>query len=124
MGKFLPREGHLRYEVIQWLMWQMGGLGPMMGQANHFVRYSREKLTYAIDRYTSEANRLTGVLDKQLAKTPYVAGEYSIADVATYPWVARYEWHKTDLNDFPAVKRWFDTISARPAEKKGMAVPQ
>jgi GST-like protein len=108
--------------ALQWLMFQMGGVGPMFGQAHHFIR-NKEVVPYAIKRYTEETRRLYGVLQKRLSEAEYLADEYSIADIATFPWVARFEWHKVDLNDFPAVKRWFDRISARPAVPKGMAVP-
>ena len=122
-GKLLRRRAASEYEALQWLMFQMGGVGPMFGQMHHFLRAAKEQVPYAIERYSKETRRLYGVLDERLKDHDYLAGEYSIADIATYPWVARYEWHKTDLNDFPAVKRWFDAISARPAVKKGMAVP-
>ena len=122
-GKFLPKEPRARADVMQWLFWQMGGLGPMAGQNHHFRNYAQEKIKYAIDRYVNETNRLYGVLNKRLADREFIAGEYSIADIATYPWVSRHEWHKVDLNDFAHVKRWFDAISARPAVKKGMDVP-
>jgi len=122
-GKFLP-SGRNEYEVLQWLMFQMGGVGPMFGQTHHFLRAAKEVVPYAIERYSQETRRLYGVLNERLRERDYLAGEYSIADIATYPWVARYEWHKTDLGDFPAVKRWFDAISARPAVQKGMKVPQ
>lgn len=115
--------GREEYATLQWLMFQMGGVGPMFGQVHHFLRAAKEQVPYAIERYSKETKRLYGVLNERLKENDYLAGEYSIADIATYPWVARYEWHKTDLNDFPAVKRWFDAISARPAVKKGMAVP-
>jgi GST-like protein len=105
-------------------MFQMGGVGPMFGQTHHFLRAAKEVVPYAIERYSKETRRLYGVLNGRLADRAYLAGEYSIADIATYPWVARYEWHKTDLAEFPAVKRWFDAISARPAVQKGMKVPQ
>ena len=122
-GKFMPKDPHARMAAIQWLMFQMGGVGPMFGQAHHFLRAAPEKVPYAIERYSKETRRLYGVLNERLKDREYLGGSYSIADVATYPWVARYEWHKTDLNDFPGVKRWFDKISARPAVKKGMDVP-
>jgi GST-like protein len=122
-GRFLP-PGRDEYEVLQWLMFQMGGVGPMFGQTHHFLRAAKEVVPYAIERYSKETRRLYGVLNGRLADRAYLAGEYSIADIATYPWVARYEWHKTDLAEFPAVKRWFDAISARPAVQKGMKVPQ
>ena len=121
--KFLPKTDRGRYKALEWLMFQMGGVGPMFGQVHHFVRSAKEKIPYGIERYSKEKDRLYAVLDKRLGEMPYLAGEYSIADIATYPWVARHEWHQTDLNDFPWVKRWFDAISARPAVKRGMAVP-
>jgi GST-like protein len=122
-GKFLPRSGSARYNALEWLMFQMGGVGPMFGQVHHFVRSAKEKVPYGIERYSKEKDRLYGVLDKRLGETPYLAGEYSIADIATYPWVSRHEWHNTDLNNHPNVKRWFDAISARPGVQRGMAVP-
>jgi len=122
-GKFLPASLRGKYEALQWLMFQMGGVGPMFGQVHHFVRQAKEEVPYAIERYTKEKDRLYGVLDKRLGEAEYLAGEYSIADIATYPWVARHEWHRTNLADFPNVKRWFDVISARPAVQRGMAVP-
>jgi GSH-dependent disulfide-bond oxidoreductase len=123
-GKLLAKSGRARYDALQWLMFQMGGVGPMFGQTHHFLRAAKEQVPYAIERYTKETRRLYGVLDGHLKDNPYLASDYSIADVATYPWVARHEWHKVELADFPSVKRWFDAISARPAVKKGMAVPQ
>jgi GST-like protein len=123
-GKLLPETLRARYEVLQWLMFQMGHIGPMFGQVHHFVRNAKVEVPYAIERYINEKNRLYQVLDKRLGDVEYLAaGEYTIADIATYPWVARYEWHKTDLADYPNVKRWFEGISARPAVKRGMAVP-
>jgi GST-like protein len=121
-GKLLPA-GRKEYDALQWLMFQMGGVGPMFGQTHHFLRAAKEQVPYAIERYSKETKRLYGVLNERLKGSDYLAGEYSIADIATYPWVARYEWHKTDLADFPGVKRWFDAISTRPAVKKGMGVP-
>jgi len=122
-GKLMPRDPRTRLICLQWLMFQMGGVGPMFGQAHHFIRNAKEQVPYAIKRYTEETRRLYGVLQKRLSEAEYLAEEYSIADIATFPWVARFEWHKVDLNDFPAVKRWFDRINARPAVPKGMAVP-
>lgn len=122
-GKFLPKSVRGKYEALQWLMWQMGGVGPMFGQAHHFLRAAPEQVPYGIKRYTDEAKRLYGVLDRRLANAAYMAGEYSIADIATYPWAARHEWHKVDLADYPNVKRWYDTIGRRPAVVRGMAVP-
>jgi GST-like protein len=122
-GKFLPASLRGKYEALEWLMFQMGGVGPMFGQVHHFVRQAKEEVPYAIERYTREKDRLYGVLDRRLGEAEYLAGEYSIADIATYPWVARHEWHRTNLADFPNVKRWFDTLSARPGVQRGMAVP-
>ena len=122
-GKLLPKDARGRMAALQWLMFQMGGVGPMFGQAHHFLRAAPEKVPYAIERYTKETRRLYGVLDGHLKSQDYLAGEYSIADIATYPWVARHEWHLVELKDFPSVKRWYDAIGARPAVKKGMAVP-
>jgi len=122
-GKLMPRDPRTRLICLQWLMFQMGGVGPMFGQAHHFIRNAKEQVPYGIKRYTDETRRLYGVLQKRLSDAEYLADEYSIADIATFPWVARFEWHKVDLNDFPAVKRWFDVIAARPAVAKGMAVP-
>ena len=122
-NKFLPQDRIKRYDVLQWLMFQMGGLGPMLGQAHHFRRAAPEPIAYAIKRYTDEAARLYGVLDRRLAAAAYVAGDYTIADIACYPWIARHEWHAMRLADFPHVKRWFEVISARPAVQKGMAIP-
>jgi GST-like protein len=122
-GKFLPQDARGKFIALQWLMFQMGGVGPMLGQAHHFLRAAPEPVPYGIKRYTEETRRLYGVLEKRLGETPYLADEYSIADMATYPWVARHEWHKVDLADFPAVKRWYDLVSARPAVVRGMSVP-
>jgi GST-like protein len=122
-GKFLPQEMAKRYEVIQWLMFQMGGVGPMFGQANYFYRLE-EKVPFAIDRYYKEAIRLYKVLEQTLGQRDYLAGDYSIADIATYPWIGRHEGHNVKLEEFPNVKRWFETISQRPAVKRGMAVPK
>ena len=122
-GKFLPASVRGKYEALQWLMFQMGGVGPMFGQTHHFLRAAPEPVPYAIERYSKETRRLYGVLDARLAQAPYLATEYSIADIATYPWVARHEWHKVDLTDFPHVKRWYDSIGRRPAVVRGMAVP-
>ena len=122
-GKLLPQGKRGRCKALEWLMFQMGHIGPMFGQVHHFLRNAKEQVPYAIERYTREKDRLYGVLDKRLGETAYLAGDYSIADIATYPWVARHEWHKTDLNAWPSVKRWFDAISARPAVTRGMAVP-
>lgn len=122
-GKLLPQHERGKFDALQWLMFQMGGVGPMFGQTHHFLRAAKEPHPYAIERYTRETRRLYGVLDGRLQNREYLADEYSIADIATYPWVARHEWHKVDLADFPAVKRWFDAISQRPAVQRGMKVP-
>ena len=122
-GRLLPASQRGRYVALQWLMFQMGGVGPIFGQVHHFLRAAKEPVPYAIARYTTETQRLYGVLDARLRDREHLAEEYSIADIATYPWVARYEWHKTNLGDYPHVKRWFDAISARPAVQRGMKVP-
>jgi len=122
-GKLWPADLRQRYLVIQWLMFQMGGVGPMFGQANYFFRLE-EKVPYAIERYHKEALRLYGVLEKALGQNEYLAGKYSIADVATYPWVWRHEMHHVKLEEFPHVKAWYDKISERPAVKRGMEIPK
>jgi GSH-dependent disulfide-bond oxidoreductase len=123
-GRLLPRDGESRYRVIEWLMWQMGGIGPMIGQAHHFLRQNPGKAPYAEERYHKEALRLYGVLDRRLEGRNYMAGDYSIADIATWPWISRFEWHKVDLNQFPNVKRWYVSIAKRPAVQKGYQVPK
>jgi GST-like protein len=114
-GRFIPADVRGRTEVLQWLFWQMGGLGPMAGQNHHFGQYAPEKIPYAIDRYVKETNRLYGVLNKRLAERAFVAGDYSIADMAAYPWIVPYERQGQILDDFPHLKRWFKEIKARPA---------
>ena len=114
-GKFLPSNLRDRKTVTEWLFWQMGGLGPMAGQNHHFSQYAPEKIPYAIDRYVNETNRLYGVLNKQLATNEYIAGEYSIADMACYPWIVPYKKQQQNLDDFPHLKRWFNDIASRPA---------
>ena len=121
-GKFMPKAPRARYDVLQWLMFQMGGIGPMLGQVHHFRGYAPEKLPYAIDRYTNEANRLYGVMDRQLADRDYLAGDYSIADMATWPWLRSWERQGVNLPDYKNVQRWFDAISARPAVQRGIKV--
>ncbi|MDB5775072.1 MAG: glutathione S-transferase [Herbaspirillum sp.] len=122
-GKFLGATDREKYLTLQWLMFQMGGLGPMLGQAHHFRLYAPEKIAYAIDRYTNEAKRLYGVLDKQLAKTEWLAGDnYTIADIANFPWTRSHENQGVDLADFPHVKRWFDAMNDRPAVQRGVTV--
>jgi GST-like protein len=120
-GKFIPADIRGRAEVLQWLFWQMAGLGPMAGQNGHFNIYAPEKVPYAIDRYTRETERLYGVLDRRLADRAFIAGDYSIADMASYPWIVPYTQHKQDLTAFPNMKRWFDTIAARPATIRAYA---
>lgn len=115
IGRFIPTEIHARAEVLQWLFWQMAGLGPMAGQAGHFRIFAPEQVPYAVERYTREAARLYGVLDQQLADREYIAGSFSIADIACYPWIVPHEAHGQKLADFPHLKRWFETIAARPA---------
>jgi len=122
-GRFLPKTDRERYDVLQWLMFQMGGLGPMLGQAHHFRLYAPESIQYAIDRYTKEAHRLYGVLDKALEKTGYLAaGQYTIADMACWPWVGSHNNHGVALDQYPNVLRWFNKIAERPAVKKGSAL--
>ena len=117
-GKFYPADERARVEVEQWLFWQMGGLGPMSGQNNHFSNYAVDKIQYAMDRYRNEVNRLYGVMNRRLADRPFLGGEYSIADMASYPWVVPHERQGQKIDDFPHLKRWLDTIAARPAVKK------
>ena len=122
-GRFLPDGTRARYEVLQWLMFQMGGVGPMLGQAHHFRIYAPEKLPYAIDRYTNEARRLYGVMNRQLARSKYIAGpDYSIADIAIFPWLRSWRNQGIDWNDHPHLKGWFDEIAARPAVMRGVEV--
>jgi GST-like protein len=123
-GQFYPADERKRVDVDQWLFWQMGGLGPMAGQAHHFRDYAPEKIAYGIDRYTNEVNRLYGVMNRRLADRDYLAGDYSIADMACVGWVRSYEKQGQDLNDFPHLKRWFETVMARPAVERGIAVGQ
>ena len=123
-AKFYPADERARVEVEQWLFWQMGGLGPMAGQAHHFRQYAPEKLPYAIDRYTNEVNRLYGVMNKRLADREFLAGEYSIADMASIGWTRSYKNQGQELEDFPHLKRWFDAILARPAVERALAVGQ
>jgi len=124
VGRLLPRDVRSRTEVMQWLMFQMGGIGPMLGQAHHFLKFAPEPVPYAVERYRNEARRLYGVLERHLDSRDWVAGDdYSIADVAIYPWIARHEWQQIDLADFPGVRAWFERIGARPAVQRGMGVP-
>jgi GST-like protein len=114
-GRFMPREFRARMETLQWLVWQVAGLGPMAGQNGHFNVYAPEKVPYAIERYAKETNRLYGVLDRRLEGREYIVGEYTIADMACYPWIVPHKAHLQDLDDFPDLKRWFETMKARPA---------
>ncbi|WP_028998123.1 glutathione S-transferase C-terminal domain-containing protein [Azohydromonas australica] len=122
-GKFLPKDTRGKYEVLQWLMFQMGGVGPMLGQAHHFRIYAPQKIDYAVERYTNEAKRLYGVMDRQIARHRYIAGdEYSIADIAVFPWLRSWKNQGIDWNDYPNLKGWFDEITARPAVQRGVEV--
>ncbi len=121
-GRFLSTDPATRYKTLQWLMFQMGGVGPMFGQAHHFIKYAPERIGYAVDRYHNEAKRLYNVLDRQLESSEYLSGDYSIADMATFPWVRRHEVHEVDLAAFPHVQRWFGQIEARSAVQRGLAV--
>jgi GST-like protein len=122
-GKFLPKGDREKYEVLEWLMFQMGSVGPMLGQAHHFRGYAAEKHTYSIDRYSNEAKRLYGVIEKRLAQSPWLGGKaYSIADIATFPWLRSWERQGIVLSDYPHLKKWFDGIAGRPAVKRGVEV--
>ena len=122
-GRFMPESVRGKYDVLQWVMFQMGGVGPMLGQAHHFRLYAPEKIEYAIDRYTNEARRLYGVMDKRLGQSRFLgADEYTIADIATWPWTRSWKNQGIELDDFPNVKRWFDTIAARAAAQRGVQV--
>jgi GSH-dependent disulfide-bond oxidoreductase len=119
-GKFMPRDPRGKYEVLQWLYWQMGGLGPMAGQNHHFNMYAPEKLAYAIERYVKETNRLYGVIERRLQDRPFLGGDYSIADMAAFPWIVPYERQGQRLEDFPRLKAWFEAIHSRPAVIRGL----
>ena len=123
-GKLMPKEGEGRYRVIEWLMWQMGGPGPMLGQVHHFVRYNKGKAPYAEERYLKEGHRLYKVLNTRLEERDYVAGDYSIADIAIWPWISRFEWQTIDITQYPNVLRWYKSIASRPAVQKGYKVPK
>ena len=122
-GQFWPAQGDAHWRVVEWLMWQMGGPGPMLGQVHHFVKFNQGKAPYAEERYTKEGKRLYGVLDRRLAEVEYVAGEYSIADMAIWPWISRFEWQEIDLASFENVARWYTAIASRPAVQKGYHIP-
>jgi GST-like protein len=121
-GRLLPTDLAGRYRVLEWVYWQVGGLGPMAGQAHHFLRYAPQKIEYPMHRFRTEVARLYKVMDGQLSKYEYLAGAYSIADIAAWPWVLRHDWQGQDLNHFPNVKRWFEAIGARPAVQRGADV--
>ncbi len=121
-GGLMPTDARGRYKVLEWLMFQMASVGPMLGQAHHFRRYAPEQIQYAIHRYTNEAKRIYGVIDKRVGEVPYLAGEYSIADIATYPWLKLHKLQGQNLEDFPNLKRWYEAMEARPAVQKGMAL--
>jgi GST-like protein len=122
-GKFLPKTDRARYEVLEWLMFQMGGVGPMLGQAHHFRMYAPQKLDYAIERYSNEAKRLYGVIDRQLARSRHIAGQdYSIADIAIFPWLRSWQNQGIVLDDYPHLKKWFEAIAERPAVQRGVKV--
>ncbi|MEM8916228.1 MAG: glutathione S-transferase N-terminal domain-containing protein [Pseudomonadota bacterium] len=123
-GKFWPQTGHRRWETMEWLMLQMGGVGPMLGQTHHFVHYNSGKSDYAEQRYLNETKRLYGVLDQRLADREYLVDDYSIADIATWPWISRFEWQTMDLNAFANLKRWYLDIAGRPAVQRGYDVPR
>ena len=123
-GMFLPGDPVRHYDVMQWLMFQMGNIGPMFGQLHHFKRNAPEPLAYPLERYTREAKRLYGVMNTRLSESAFLAGEdFTIADIATYPWVARHDWQGIELAEFPSVKRWYDAVGARPAVRRGYKVP-
>ncbi len=121
-GKFLPGDVRGKYKALEWLMFQMGGVGPMFGQAHHFRIYAPEKIEYAVNRYTNEAKRLYGVMDRRLGEVAYFAGDYSVADIAIFPWTRSHANQGVDLADYPNVKRWFEAINSRPAVKRGVKV--
>jgi len=123
-GRFMPEDWQRRWRATEWLMWQMGGPGPMLGQAHHFLKFNRGKSPYAEERYHKEAERLYAVLDARLAEHEYLADEYSMADIATWPWISRFEWHGIRLADYPNVARWYRAIAARPAVERGYHVPK
>ncbi len=123
-GKLLPTDLKKRYRVIEWLMWQMGGPGPMLGQVHHFVKYNPGKAPYAEERYLKEAHRLYKVLNTRLERRQFVADDYSIADIAIWPWISRFEWQTIDLGHYPNVKRWYLAVATRPAVRKGYKVPK
>lgn len=122
-GKLTPQEPHRRYQMLEWLMWQMGGLGPILGQAHHFLKFNPGKSPYAEQRYHREAERLYGVLEARLEGRAFIVDDYSLADIACWPWISRFEWHQVDINTFPNVRRWYLNIAAREAVQAGYDVP-
>lgn len=123
-GKFWPQEFEPKWRTVEWLMWQMGGIGPMIGQAHHFIKNNKGKSEYSEQRYLNESKRLYGVLDRRLANNEYMVGdEYTIADIATWPWISRFEWHAVDITEYPNVLRWYKAIASRPAVERGYNVP-
>ncbi|PQA86952.1 glutathione binding-like protein [Hyphococcus luteus] len=122
VGKFYPQDEKSRVETDQWLFWQTSGFGPMAGQAHHFIHYMKDKIPYAVERFSKETNRLYGVMDKRLADRDFLAGDYSIADMAAFPWARRHDWQGVDLDDYPNVKAWFDRIEARDAVRGALAI--
>ena len=123
-GRLLPEDKDARWQVMEWLMWQMGDLGPMLGQAHHFLKFNEGKAPYAETRYHGIAEKLYGVLDRRLEARDYIVGDYSVADVATWPWISRFEWHRIDIAAFPNVRRWYCEIATRPAVEAGYHVPK
>ena len=124
VGELLPPSGEERYEVLQWLMMQMGSVGPMLGQTHHFVKFNKGKSAYAEERYASETNRIYGVLDKQLSASQFLTKSFSIADIATWPWISRFEWQEIDFYKYPNLLRWYLELADRPATQRGYDVPQ
>jgi len=124
LGKLLPASGPERYNVLQWLMMQMGSVGPMLGQTHHFVKFNKGKSEYAEQRYSTETNRIYGVLDKRLSRTEFLADTYSIADIATWPWISRFEWQEIEFSNYPNLLRWYLEVADRPATQSGYDVPE
>ncbi len=122
-GRFMPREGEAHWRAMEWLMWQMGGVGPFLGQVHHFVHFNPGKAPYAEERYAKEARRLYGVLEQRLAGREYIVDEYSIVDMATWPWISRFEWQQIDLGEYPNVRDWYVRVAQRPAVQRGYQVP-
>jgi len=123
-GQLMPEDKNTRWQAVEWLMWQMGGLGPMLGQAHHFLKFNPGKAPYAEDRYGAEAGRLYRVLDTRLEGREFIAGDYSMADIACWPWISRFEWQEVDMGEYPNVVRWYNTIAAREAVQRGYQIPR